>query len=402
MLTLNAGWTGLTLLVVLLATAGLAAAILSAVNRRELRHRGHDLEAMARLSRRLEREVEPEAIGRATLEALAATCAVRRGAVVTQDHTGWSVLASLEAPSVTGPVPIQTPLLDRASRSREPLLLHRLDPRDAPLPAILLPDARDVVVLPLSDETQPIGALLLERRGAGRRRLGRRALGVMEQCAGQASLALRRAWLIEELSRQAESDGLTGLANRRTFDAVLVRELERATRRTSSVGLLRIGIDNFQRLNDSHGRPAGDAVLRELAAMLRELARPFDTVARYQGGEFAVILPDCTREGALAVAERIRRGAVAGALTVPITLSIGVAGESWGETQDLIQAAGAALDAAKRAGGNRVAATPHPEFTATSLPSQLAARRRTAGERPVRTRSRRRVAARSPATATPS
>ncbi len=390
-----AGWLDLIVLVALLWTVALGAAIFSSVNERELRRRRHDLQAMARLSRRLETEVEPEAIGQATLEALANTCAVRRGAIIIQDPAGCIVLATLEAPAVVGRVPIDTPLLERVALSRDPVLLRRLDPTDAPLPAILLPDARNVVVLPLYDETHPIGALLVERGNANRGRLEQRVLGVMQQFAAQASLALRRAWLIDELRRQAESDGLTGLANRRTFDSVIVRELERATRRSDPVGLLLIDIDHFKRLNDTHGHQAGDAVLRELAAKLRELARPFDTVARYGGEEFAVILPDCPEEGAMIVAERIRMSVDGGAFSVPITVSIGVAGESAGgrDAQALIRAADAALYAAKRAGRNRVASTTQPEFTMASLPSHLAARRRTPRGRPLREHHRGKVPA---------
>lgn len=109
------------------------------------------------------------------------------------------------------------------------------------------------------------------------------------------------------LASQALLDGLTGIPNRRRFDAVLKMEWQRAKRTGSELSLLMIDIDHFKLYNDNYGHLAGDDCLREVArVMSRAMLRGGDTVARYGGEEFACILADTGRSGASAVAERIQ------------------------------------------------------------------------------------------------
>ena len=108
------------------------------------------------------------------------------------------------------------------------------------------------------------------------------------------------------VERQALVDGLTGLANRRQADKVLVSELARAQRLGGPVGLILADVDDFKTVNDRFGHPTGDMVLRDLAASLRETVREIDIAARWGGEEFAVILPGTDLEGAAQVAERLR------------------------------------------------------------------------------------------------
>ena len=124
--------------------------------------------------------------------------------------------------------------------------------------------------------------------------------------AGQAVVALENARLHRIVERQALVDGLTGLANRRQADETLASELARAERLGGPVGLILADVDDFKAVNDRHGHPTGDIVLRDLAETFRETVREIDTAARWGGEEFAVILPGTDLEGAAQLAERLR------------------------------------------------------------------------------------------------
>jgi diguanylate cyclase (GGDEF)-like protein/PAS domain S-box-containing protein len=144
-----------------------------------------------------------------------------------------------------------------------------------------------------------------------------------QQIAGQR-LALEAA--NATLKQLATTDSLTGLENRRAFDVHLKREVARAARRQVPVSLLLLDVDHFKAYNDAFGHPAGDAVLRQVAQLVGSQARGTDITARHGGEEFAVILPDTDRVGALAAAERFCKGF--GSLSWPeraVTASIGSA-----------------------------------------------------------------------------
>ena len=168
----------------------------------------------------------------------------------------------------------------------------------------------------------------------------------------------------QELTRISSSDSLTGIANRRYFDETLSVEWRRARRHSNPVALLMCDIDYFKLYNDTYGRAAGDACLRKIAANLsRHAERPSDTVARFDAGKFAVILPETTIGGALMVAEKIRTGAQdlgIHHISSPfafVTLSIGIASAAPGfdnPPDDLLQAAAKALYRAKHEGRDRI------------------------------------------------
>ena len=109
-----------------------------------------------------------------------------------------------------------------------------------------------------------------------------------------------------ETARQAAVDELTGVFNRRFFDAAIERELKQATRRNREFSLLIVDIDNFKRVNDTHGHTTGDAVISALGKLLKRSIRSEDTPCRIGGEEFAVILPETSAEGAMIVSEKIR------------------------------------------------------------------------------------------------
>ncbi|MBV9419129.1 MAG: sensor domain-containing diguanylate cyclase [Alphaproteobacteria bacterium] len=170
----------------------------------------------------------------------------------------------------------------------------------------------------------------------------------------------------KRLEELASTDALTGIANRRTLDACMVRELRRAARKRSAVSLLLIDADHFKMFNDLYGHQAGDACLRMMGEVLRAaLHRPGDLAARYGGEEFAVFLPDTGALGAMQVAEAIRAEIEArriehsGNEDGVVSVSIGVATlvpDIGGEPRELVQEADSALYRAKEQGRNRVCA----------------------------------------------
>lgn len=168
-----------------------------------------------------------------------------------------------------------------------------------------------------------------------------------------------------ELERLSVTDELTGLANRRHLDDELEREVRRHERHKHAFGVLMLDVDRFKALNDTHGHPAGDAVLTQLARVLEECTRKGDTVARFGGEEFLVILPETPIEGATLLAERIRAATEGYRFAIEesgaelkVTVSIGVAiFPQEGRTPELlIAAADQALYRSKQDGRNRVTA----------------------------------------------
>ncbi len=170
---------------------------------------------------------------------------------------------------------------------------------------------------------------------------------------------------LEEKNRQlevlADTDGLTGLYNRKKLDAILVDQFERFRRHRRPFALLMLDLDNFKSINDDYGHVAGDEVLKTVAAMLRLSVRAVDYVARYGGEEFVVVLVETPLVAALEVAERIRAavqvpGASAGTRSISITVSLGVTHSREGDDdpEKMLFRADHALYEAKRAGRNQV------------------------------------------------
>ena len=181
-----------------------------------------------------------------------------------------------------------------------------------------------------------------------------------------ANVAVRRsmeaeARVREELHRRAVTDDLTGLANRRELLASLERAIAGSRRNRRPLALAVLDIDHFKRINDNYGHPAGDAVIRRIALLAVEVMRGQDTVGRLGGEEFAVVLPDCTAEDALAACERLRTAVrdtdleMETGLPIYITLSTGVAVFERSDTAEtMIARADAALYAAKHGGRDQV------------------------------------------------
>jgi diguanylate cyclase (GGDEF)-like protein len=162
----------------------------------------------------------------------------------------------------------------------------------------------------------------------------------------------------EELERLSVTDGLTGLVNHRALMQRLHEEGIRARRTNRAFSVIMADVDHFKQYNDGFGHPAGDVVLKQVAALLKESTRTVDCVARYGGEEFAVLLPETEMSGALEVAERIRTKVErADFPNRKVTLSIGVAEfpRDAETTNEIIVVADAALYVAKHNGRNQVA-----------------------------------------------
>jgi diguanylate cyclase len=152
--------------------------------------------------------------------------------------------------------------------------------------------------------------------------------GVAEPSSDPGSADYLQA-LIDALVDLSSRDPLTGLANRRSFELALAREIDRVARSGEPALLLVLDIDHFKQVNDNWGHGAGDNVIKSVAGALMECVRPMDLVARTGGEEFAIVLPNCAPAFGEAVAERIRRRVEGMPLTVApkehiqVTVSIG-------------------------------------------------------------------------------
>ena len=340
--------------VAMLWLAAIGTASFAAVNERELRRRKVDLELLARMAHDMEAATSPPHAAAILRDSLIDAYGFPQ--VVVAGEVGGAFVA-LAGETTLGP-PAQRPdrVAATAWSTRQSQLLTELDPSDNPLLARLLPGGRNVVVVPLFADGQAVGVVAAEHGMRHGSRIERRVVTMVERFCGHAALALRNAWLVEQLQKVASTDGLTNLANRRTFEETLRREVGRSARTRQPVTLLMVDIDHFKVLNDTFGHPEGDRVLRNVAAALSRECREFDVVARYGGEEFAVVAPACGADDARVLAERVRR-AVAELDDGPsVTASVGVAifPEGADDEASLLRAADRALYRAKRAGRDRV------------------------------------------------
>ena len=155
--------------------------------------------------------------------------------------------------------------------------------------------------------------------------------------------------LLERMSRLAQQDGLTGIANRRTLDEAVPVEFARARRSGQPLTLVMIDIDHFKRYNDKRGHAAGDALLRTSAQSWAKQLRPTDLIARYGGEEFTLVLPACSADQAVQLVDRLRP-----LMPDRQTFSAGIAAWDGDETtNELVQRADRALLQAKKRGRNR-------------------------------------------------
>ncbi len=187
-------------------------------------------------------------------------------------------------------------------------------------------------------------------------------VNLIQTIASQAALALKNARLMDQTRQQALTDGLTGLYTHRFFKEQLKLQVDDARRSGKPACLILLDTDKFKQYNDTLGHPAGDALLKEIADILRESVRPNDVVCRQGGDEFAIIMRESPKEWGVDVAQRIRETFELrfAERQVRVTASIGVScfpSDALGFS-DLVQHADEALYRAKDTGRNRVCVAP--------------------------------------------
>lgn len=283
---------------------------------------------------------------------LRVTAAVARG----EDLASLLTLVAAEAARLVG---VETGAVVRL-HGDEGVVAAAVGPRMRAGDAVaLVPRPGGAVAVPVEVDGRQWGMLLARTWPA--RELGAADEDLLRRFAALAGLAIANTQARARLVELARTDPLTGLANRRAFDERLAAELARARRDGSPVSLALIDLDRFKRVNDLHGHAVGDAVLREVAGRLRDVARGTDLVARLGGEELAWLLPGTGLGAAMEAAERLGariRGAPfgrAGRQTASIGVAEAVPGDLPG---DLLRRADGALYRAKDGGRDACVAAP--------------------------------------------
>ena len=184
------------------------------------------------------------------------------------------------------------------------------------------------------------------------------ALGML---GTQAVIAIQKQQAFEQIKNLSVRDPLTGVFNRRYLNEIIVTEMDRAFRLHHPLSILMADIDYFKKVNDQFGHPVGDQVLHDLAALFGSMMRPYDTITRYGGEEFLILMPETGKREAMALAERLR-SAAASAKLLPnnqiLTCSFGattlLADGAHPSSADFVSQADRALYQAKEGGRNQV------------------------------------------------
>ena len=330
------------------------------------------IERLLLLLRRIPIEIEAAAFGRELITAAMALTDATGGALATWLDAAGEVVVT--AGDDGGPVPgarIAAPTSELALAVRAGAAIERTDGRWRPGNTHVANETdqwvmrpRALTCVPLATPSGIVGVLGLWSSRAPR--LDPDAFDLLQTVLPFAALHLEHSREFGRLRDRADRDALTGLLNRRGFEAAFAGERQRFERYGHALALLLLDIDLFKGINDEHGHEAGDEVLRVVAGVLRNAIRDVDVPARHGGEEFVVLLPETPLAAARDVAERIRTAVAgahvaAGSAIIPVRISVGVSAcpELVASPGELIASADGALYEAKRAGRDRVAvATP--------------------------------------------
>jgi diguanylate cyclase (GGDEF)-like protein len=217
--------------------------------------------------------------------------------------------------------------------------------------------SRSMIAAPLISENRLVG-LLIVHQCKKPRIWNTREVQLVAAIADQLAIAVTHAHLFAQVKHQAITDGLTGLYNHIYFKKRLAEEIRLAQRKGTSCSLLMIDLDKLKQINDNYGHPVGDAAIRHVATILKNLLRSGDTAARYGGEEFGVILPETSLLEAALIADRLC--AQISTTHVPglgrVTASIGAASfpKQASDVGDLVEKADKALYSAKNSGRNQI------------------------------------------------
>jgi diguanylate cyclase (GGDEF)-like protein len=331
----------------------LSAAVFSSVNERSLRHSRRQLALLVDVSAELERARRADDVMAVLVRHACARLGFVRVGVAVHCGDEWRAVVDDGRVEMVVTVPDgPSPIVWRCWEAAAPELVRTLD--DALLDQ-LLPNAVNVLVVPITADEEPIGVVVAEWGGEDGARIPTTTVQGLSQAATHTGLALRNAELLVEVERLATRDSLTGIANRRLFDESLERETARSQRLGGPLSLVVFDIDHFKQINDTFGHQTGDAVLREVADALVATTKGFDVAARFGGDEFVLLLPGCARMDALGVAERVRAEIVRRTPSASVTLTAGVATmpDNAVDGERLVSAADAALYEAKHLGRDR-------------------------------------------------
>jgi diguanylate cyclase (GGDEF)-like protein len=251
-------------------------------------------------------------------------------------------------------VPRPDGLTNTVIRTAGPIMVE--DMREHPLYAGAASDWEGSILgLPLKIESHVVGEMNLSRTVTGA--FSHEELRLLQLLADQAALAINNAHLHEAVSRQARTDMITGLPNRRALDERLDDEFQRAQRFSHSFAVIMMDLDGFKAINDTYGHETGDMVLHEAFGQLARSLRATDFIARYGGDELTVVLPEARQDEAVEVSRKLQMALQAFPITLPdgtkkvFGLSAGIAmyPAHAKTTADLLRAADTALYRAKRA-----------------------------------------------------
>ncbi len=263
----------------------------------------------------------------------------------------------------------------------EPLVVNQVDndPRISPFKkeALARHQVLSVFYIPISYEKKLLG-LLCGFKCEAEARWNPDNIAFLQSVADQVAIGVTNARLYARVQRQATTDGLTGLLNHRTGQEKLSEQLRIAERYQRNLAIMMIDVDHFKSINDSYGHPAGDAVLRAVADRIERDCRDVDLPIRYGGEEFLLILPEVNMEGAMIVAERIRKNlaeeeiAFEGLDIIKVTASLGIAAfpEHARSQQQLLDMADRSLYLAKRMGRNQIRTVKDLNFETDTIGGQ--------------------------------
>lgn len=338
----------------------LGTAIFSSINERELRRSRREMTGLASMGTELQDVQSPDEIGTVLLRWVRDALGYPRSAVVMgdQDHVSQAWVADDDGIRAVDLVPGYQPgeVLRRCWETRQPQLVRTVGP-EAPVLSRALPNAANLVVVPMVADARAVGALVVEKGGSMTAMISGTRVNALLEFAAHAAQSLRSATLLAEVQRLARVDELTGLPNRRTFDETMAREVARAARSGDPLSLVLLDVDHFKNINDAYGHSRGDEALRVVGRALAESARQqLDLAARYGGEEFALVLPGCPAAAAAMVAEEVRAAIASSCEDLRLTVSAGVAvyGANAVTAEGLTVAADEALYQSKRSGRDQV------------------------------------------------
>jgi len=349
-----------------------------------LREKVAELHSFLTLSQALAATLNPEELVRVVLHLIGRALHVDTYALLLRDETGERLLIKAafglpEEGAGGAALRLGEGLAGRVAQSGQAILVPdlRAEPRRLE-PELCRQRHGAFLCVPLpSQGGEVLGVLTAQKPEPQGFSLG--DLELFQAVARQVAMALENAQLYQRTKELSTRDDLTGLFNRRHFFGTLEKEVQRASRYHRVFALLLLDLDAFKAYNDTHGHLQGDEALREVARLLLASTRRADTVARFGGEEFVVLLPEITKPAAAVVAEKIRAAIeqypFAGREMQPggkLTVTCGLAAYPQNENAEdglaLVERADRALYAGKQRGGNCVTAAPDQPSTLLATP----------------------------------